>query len=167
MDLDSLPELLTGLSDTELGVFFQAVQGEWHRRALLQGDLDALCEEGFSRGFDTRGLALDPFVVGNIIVCPGGKVAKSAMSHQCRFVAIGESWVWDYEMTLHDKIRYGDRHSMQSISLVAYQEGLNLDVVTSKARGGAHERQGTVRYTAEHGELVNRGTVTVAVRDHR
>lgn len=166
-DVENLVDVVAAMSDTELAELAVVVKGEWHRRAVEQGDVEALCEQGFAHGFNRDGTARDPFVVGQVIVCPGGKVGSSAMTHRCRFVAVGKQWVWEADDKMWDEIRFLDKNSMQSVSLLPYEEGLELQVISSKAQRGAHERQKIDGFIAQNGHLYPRGQVASAVGDHR
>lgn len=165
--MDDLPEIVAALTDEELAEIALVVKGEWHRRAVAQGDVGALCEQGFAAGFGRDGFAGMPFVINNVIICPGSKLGSSALTHRCRFVAVGKSWVWELDDALGDEMRFIDKNSMQSISVIPYEEGLELEVVTSKFQRGSHERQQVNGFIAANGELCARGSVAAAVGDHR
>ena len=163
----SVAEDVGALSDLELGVLLAAVEGEMRSRAVVGGDLDALLNEGFELGFDTSGAARPPYLRGGIVVCPGSKVASSAMAHKCRFVAVGEGWVWESADLVGDEIRGRGRHSTASVSLLVAREGLELEVVSSRARGGTHERISVDAYRVRDGQLVTLGQRPGRNREHR
>lgn len=155
------------LSDIELGVLLAVCEGEMRRRAVESGDLEALVHEGFEIGFDAAGVARAPYLRGQVLVCPGSKTASSAMAHKCRFVAVGDHWVWDSPDLVADEIRGRGRHSTASVSLLVAREGLELEVVSSKARGGAHERMSVEVYRLRDGELTALGQRAGRARERR
>ncbi len=157
---------LTVLDDTALATLGQAVDAELRRRAVEGGDLDAIVEEGFRRGFDAKGHPGPPYLEGRILVCPGGKVSSSALSHQCRFVAVGDGWVWEHPDVLCDEIRPRGRFSSASITLLVARDGLELESVTSKARGGAHARMHSEGYRVVGDTLVGTGRRGAPAREH-
>ena len=136
------PEL-GGLTDADLQDFAVLVREEQRRRCLAAGDLDAVVAEAFATGFDARGMAIDPWVTPHgLVVCPGSKIQRSRHAHRCRFVAVGELWVWESADRLVDEIRpvLDGRDSLQTVTVIPGWEGLVLDVVTSRATGGVHTR---------------------------
>lgn len=156
--LDQITAGLIVLSDIELGSVLAASQDELRRRAVAQGDLGAIIDEGFEQGFDRTGHARTPYVQGLILVCPGSKVASSALSHKCRFISVSNEWVWEASALLADEIRPRDRHSTASVSLLVATEGLEFEAITSRARGGSHERISAEAYTIRDGQVVTLGS---------
>lgn len=152
-----IEHLLAQMDDTDLSEVALMVRELQRSRALESEDLDAVVADGFDRGFDHRGMALDPWVTpGGLVVCPGAKIHRSAANHRCRFAAVGDNWVWECSEKLADELRRlpDDRDSIQTVTLLAAVDGLVLDVVTSKASGGRHSRQSSVAYEVRAGELV-------------
>ena len=131
------------------------VQAELQRRAVERADPAALVERGFADGFQTSGLPRDPWIVNGILVAPGAKIDKSAMSHRCAFVRIGSSWIWEQDDLLEDSVRHlpGARGRMQSVSLLPIGEGVAVDLVEARTRNGVHELVGVRSFTVENGEL--------------
>ncbi|MFV0317103.1 MAG: hypothetical protein ACK5O2_09110, partial [Microthrixaceae bacterium] len=93
---------------------------------------------------------------GGLLVCPGAKIHRSKANHRCRFVAVGDTWVWDAADRVVDELRRlpNDRDSIQTVTVLAAVDGLVIEVVTSKATGGRHERQSAVAYEVRGGELL-------------
>lgn len=151
-DLDALMEW----PDDDLRRVQLAVQAELHRRAVEQADPAALVEQGFTSGFHTTGLPRDPWLQGGVLVAPGAKIDKSAMSHRCAFVRIGASWIWEHADLIEDSVRYlpGAHSRMQSISVLPVGEGTAVDLVEARTRNGVHELVGVRSFTVENGELV-------------
>lgn len=121
-------------------------------RAVASGDLDALVEAGFSEGFESSGLAKRPWVVGGILVVPGGRVDSMGGAHQCRFTAVGDDWVWQVDTHLADVMRPVAK-GLRTVTLLAAQPGLEIDVVTSTCRGGTHRRKSSERWRLDGGDL--------------
>lgn len=148
---------IAGWSDDELADVIALAMHEQMRRAVDACDPDALVELGFAEGFKSDGMPVEPWLAGGIVVCPGAKIDKSASSHQCAFVAVGDDWVWEYEDRLADVIRHlpgvGSRQKMQSVSLVVAHEGLELDFVVSKMSAGTHQMCEVRSFVIEAGEL--------------
>ena len=160
MDLDrtrELQSLLEAMDDADLSEVAQMVRDLQRDRALESEDLDAVVADAFEKGFDHRGMALDPWVTpGGLVVVPGAKIHRSRSNHRCRFAALGDVWVWDSSERIVDELRRlpDDRDSLQTVTLLAAVDGLVLDVVTSRATGGTHTRQSSVAYEVRGGELV-------------
>ncbi|MEZ5237656.1 MAG: hypothetical protein R2716_01405 [Microthrixaceae bacterium] len=160
MDLEStrhVEELLDRMDDHDLSEVAQMVRDLQRERALLAEDLEAVVADGFERGFDHRGMALDPWITpGGLVVCPGAKIHRSRANHRCRFAAVGDTWVWESPERVVDELRRlpDDRDSIQTVTVLAAVDGLVLEVVTSKASGGRHNRQSSIAFEVRSGELV-------------
>jgi hypothetical protein len=150
---------VTTLGDAALSALLGDVRGEIHRRALASGDVQAVVEEAFAESFDAAGDAHTPFVHGGLLVCPGSRVNTSAANHRCRFAVVAGDWVWDCADLVHDEIRQirSAKGGTHSVSLVALTEGLEVDVVTSRAKSGSHECQRVDSYSVVGGTLVKVG----------
>lgn len=148
-------EALAGWPDEELARLAADVADEQRRRALAAGDLDALVEAGFAEGFDAKGGATNPWVVGGLLVCPGSKVDRSGASHECRFVSVGGSWVWECAEKVVDEVRRlpEPRPSVRTVTVLAATEGLELDVVASRMRSGVHQMTSVRSYVFRRGDL--------------
>ena len=146
---------LSACSDEELAELAADVADEQRRRALAAGDLDTVVEQGFAEGFDAKGAASDPWVVGHLLVCPGSKVDRSSASHECRFVHLGGSWIWESAEKVVDEVRRlpGPRPSVRTVTVVVATEGLELDVVASRLRSGVHQMTSVRSYVVRRGEL--------------
>jgi hypothetical protein len=139
-------------------------------RCVAEGDEAALIEEGFIRGFDGRGHALSPWVIGDVLVCPGSIVYKSATSHECFFVKIEDEWVWESSEAFADVVRRigeGARQHQRSVTLVSALEGMSLDYVHAKKRQGAHRGISGSSYRITGGSLEHISTRTTKVGEHR
>lgn len=160
MNLEStrhVEELLDHMDDHDLSEVAQMVRDLQRERALLAEDLEAVVADGFERGFDHRGMALDPWITpGGLVVCPGAKIHRSRANHRCRFAAVGDTWVWESPERVVDELRRlpDDRDSIQTVTVLAAVDGLVLEVVTSKASGGRHNRQSSIAFEVRSGELV-------------
>lgn len=149
-------EDLAGVSDADLRRALVVLQAEERRRALTRCEPAALVEEGFARGFASNGMPLDPWLAGGILVCPGAKLDRSAMSHRCGFVRVDSSWVWDHPDLLEDVVRHlpGAQSRMQSVSLVPVGEQCAVDVIEARTRNGVHELSGIRSFTVSDGALL-------------
>jgi hypothetical protein len=123
---------------------------------MTDGDLDALIAHGFEVGFDRNDLAVLPWIESRIILCPGGLIGTSRGSHRCRFVSVGESWIWESsELVREDKRSTpGDRDGFKAIAVLPVVDGLQLDVVAGRARGGRHSVEHVVSMEVRRGELI-------------
>ncbi len=165
--LAALAELGT-LSDEQLWDFAASVREEQRRRSLAAGDLDAIVSDAFVTGFDSRGMAVDPWIhASGLLVCPGSKIHRSRQAHRCRFVAVGDRWVWESSERLVDEIRpvHDGKDSLQTVTVLAAWEGLVVDVVTSKATGGLHTRDSAVAFEVHRG-LLRAGPSASTVTGH-
>ena len=97
-----------------------------------------------------------PWVDNGLIVCPGGTVAKSRTNHNCRFVSVDDTWVWESGLLLREDKRSspGTDEGFRAVALLPLVDGIALDVVTGRARGGQHSVEHVVSYEVRTGELV-------------
>jgi hypothetical protein len=126
-------------SDDALAYTVAVLRGEQHRRALENNDVTAITEEAFATWAFTRtGTSALPRLVNGLLVCPGYKAEKSASSHDCSFVSVEGTWIWEYPEVVFDDVRAGEgrKKVRQSITVIPAHEGMEFDVVTSSARGG-------------------------------
>jgi len=157
-------------SDAHLTAAIEHLQELQRNRAQSRGDLDALLELGFERGFDASGHALAPFVVQGIVICPGSVVERSANSHECAFVRIGEEWVWESPLTLLDEVRrtqVKNRPNQRSVSLLTATPELELDLIRSKKRQGTHQMQAVISFRLDGEVLTVTSTRAPRVTSHR
>jgi hypothetical protein len=154
------------LGDDELHNLAEAVRQVQIERAIGAGDHDAIIAAAFESGFGRDGLAVSPWVEANVVVCPGGMVAKSKTNHRCRFVSVDDVWVWDSGLLLREDKRSspGADEGFRAVALVPLVDGAELDVVSGRARGGRHSVEHVVSYEVRRGELVevSRRSVTPA-----
>ncbi len=125
-------------------------------RAVARGDLDEIIAQAFETGFGKDNLAHLPWIHEDVLVCPGGLVWKSKMSHNCRFVSINNTWVWDcHELIREDKRSItGTKDGFRAVALVPVIQGMQVDAVTAKARAGQHSMDKVISYEIRSGELV-------------
>jgi hypothetical protein len=138
--------------------------------AVAQGDEDALIEEGFAEGFDAKGNARQPWIIGEVLVCPGSIVAKSATSHECFFVKIEDEWVWQSPEKFADVIRHfgeSPRQHQRSVTLVAALEGMALDYVRAKKRRDGHQGISGSSFVIRAGGLEHISTRATKPAEHR
>ncbi len=143
------------LDDFRLASLGDAIGQEQSKRAVSRGDLDEIIAQAFESGFANDGLATLPWIEGTVVVCPGGLIRSSRTSHVCRFVNVNDSWVWDsHELIREDKRSTpGERDGFRAVALVPALEGMEIDVVSGKARGGQHSVGRVVSYVIRKGEL--------------
>ena len=143
--------VLSRLDDTELGNVIEVAQQLQSRRAIERGDIDEIIAEGFEEAFGGDGLGSDPYLEGNLVVCPGGLSWTSKTSHTCRFVSVNDTWVWDsVELIREDKRSSpGSRDGFRAIALIPAATGTTLDVVSGKARAGGHQVTRVVSYRVD------------------
>lgn len=165
IDLAAL-ELVT---DADLARALLVVRSEILRRGVRDCDPAALVSEAFERGFLESGLPKDPWIEGGILVAPGAKIDRSAMSHRCAFVRIGTHWVWEHPDLVDDSVRYlpGPQQRMQSVSLVPLADGDQIDLVQARTRSGVHELVGVRSFSVEDGSLVLVSARAVGKVSHR
>lgn len=146
---------------TNLGDLVRQVQSE---RAVARGDLDAIIADAFEAGFGRDGLATLPWVEGSVVVCPGALISSSRSSHLCRFASVNDTWVWDcHELIREDKrSNAGDKGGFRAVALLPTLEGMEIDVVSGKARSGQHSMQRVVSLVVRRGELVEVSQRSVA-----
>lgn len=161
---DDAVRVLDKLSHDELANVGEIVRQLQRDRAVADGDFDAIIGNAFEVGFGKDGLGVPPWVEGQLIVCPGGLVAKSRTNHRCRFVSVDDSWIWDsFELLREDKRSApGTEDGFRAIALLPLVDGLTLDVVTGRARAGQHSVDHVISYEVRKGELVEVAQRTVA-----
>lgn len=156
--------VLDRLTADELSNVAEVVRQIQRQRALARGDLDEIVANGFEVGFGRDGLALLPWVEGDVIVCPGGLIARSRTSHRCRFVSIDDTWVWESSELIREDKRStpGADDGFRAVALVPVVDGMGLDVVSGKARQGQHSVERVVSYEVRAGELVEVSQRTIS-----
>lgn len=123
--------------------------------AFHQEQVDAAVAEGFAAGFDRAGRPRDPWLVGVLLVCPGG-LSENGMSHRCRFVSVDGIWCFERAEAAADVIGWGAgpaRH-MRSVTVVAAGEGWLVESVAGRAGSGGHRLVEAVGWRVEGGTLV-------------
>lgn len=172
-DPDSIVRTVRALDDDALHNLAEVVRQVQIERAIEAGDHDAIIAAAFETGFGRDGLGVLPWVQGNVIVCPGGLVAKKAggskTSHRCRFISVDDVWVWDSGLLLREEKRSspGTDDGFRAIALVPLVDGTALDVVTGKARSGQHSVDHVVSYAVRGGTLVEVSQRSVAAANMR
>ncbi len=148
--------VIAKLDDSELANLGDAVSQVQSERAVSRGDLDEIIAQAFETGFGNDGLAVLPWMEGSVVVCPGGLIWSSRGSHTCRFVSVNDIWIWDsYELIREDKRSTpGAKDGFRAVALLPALEGMTLDVVIGKARGGQHSVDKVVSYVIKKGDLV-------------
>lgn len=157
------------LTDDDVHHLAEVVRQVQVERAVDAGDHDAIVAEAFEQGFGRDGLGVDPWVEGNLVVCPGALVSKSRTSHRCRFVSVDDAWVWDSGLLLREDKRSspGRDEGFRAVALVPLVDGTELDVVTGRARAGGHAVEHVTSYEVRGGELVEVSQRDVATRQMR
>jgi hypothetical protein len=166
---DQLIDSLRTMSADELHNLAEAVRQVQIERAVASGDLDAIVARAFETGFGRDGLAVQPWVDGDVVVCPGGLVSKSRTNHRCRFVSVDDVWVWDSGLLMREDKRSspGVEDGFRAVALVPVVDGVALDVVTGRARSGGHAVEHVVSYEIRGGELVEVSQRDVTARNMR
>ncbi len=153
---DEVMRVIAKLDDQELANLGEAVNQDQSQRAVARGDLDQIIAQAFEIGFGNDGLAVQPWVEGTVVVCPGGLIYSSRGSHVCRFVSVNDIWIWDsFELIREDKRSTpGDKDGFRAVGLLPALEGMEIDFVCGKARGGQHAVDKVFSYVIKKGELV-------------
>ena len=144
------------MSSDELHNVAESVRQVQIERAIEVGDLDAILARAFEIGFGRDGLGVNPWVDGDVIVCPGGLVSKSRTNHRCRFVSVDDVWVWDSGLLLREDKRSspGVEDGFRAVAILPVIDGTGLDVVTGRARSGGHSVEHVVSFEVRSGDLV-------------
>jgi hypothetical protein len=161
---------LNNATDHEIAQIVDALRSTQHARALSRGDLEELVEVGFAKGFDSKGHAKNPWVEQGVVICPGSVDKRSAASHECAFVHVGDSWIWESEILLVDDVRHtvlGTHAQQRSISLLDASNDLELDFIKSKERQRAHTRVSVTSYRVQDGDVVLVPTRSLRTDDPR
>lgn len=162
-------ELAQRLDDDLLTHLAAALGDETRRRAIEQGDRQAVIDQAFDHGFGRDGLGVLPYLEGPFIVCPGAMVSKRKGSHTCRFVSVDDVWIWDsIELLVEEKRSSPGVHDgFRAVALLAPVEGMELDVVSGRLRSGQHQVDLVVSFVVRKGELVEVSQRNVAaMRSH-
>ena len=163
---DALLSMIQDMSDDELHNVAEMVRQVQIERAVGNGDEDAIIANAFETAFGRDGLAVLPWVEGNVVVCPGSMVSKSKASHRCRFVSVDDTWIWDCHLLLREDKRSspGTDDGFRAVALLPLVDGTGIDVVSGKARQGQHAVDHVVSYEIRGGELVEVSQRTVNSR---
>jgi len=156
-DPDDVVRVLDRLDGDELANVAEAARQLQRQRAVARGDLDAIIAAAFETGFGVDGLGLLPWIEGgDVVVCPGGLVSKSRTNHRCRFVSVNDIWIWDSPELIREDKRSnpGADDGFQAVALLPLVTGMELDVVSGRARRGVHSVDRVVSYEVHGGELV-------------
>ncbi|MEM8745974.1 MAG: hypothetical protein AAF945_09670 [Actinomycetota bacterium] len=155
-DRDRLIATIEAMTDDELHDLAELVRQAQLERAVTSGDHDAIIAAAFETAFGRDGLGTFPWVEGNLVVCPGGTVAKSKSSHRSRFVSVDDVWVWDSGLLIREDKRSspGAKDGFRAIALIPVVDGTELDVVTGRSRSGAYQTDHVVSYEIRAGDLV-------------
>ncbi len=118
---DALVSMIREMSDDELHNVAEIVRQVQIERAVGNGDEDAIIANAFEMAFGRDGLAVLPWVEGNVVVCPGGMVSKSKASHKCRFVSVDDTWIWESHLLLREDKRSspGTDEGFRAVALAA------------------------------------------------
>ena len=163
---DALLSMIRDMSDDELHNVAEMVRQVQIEKAIGGGDEDAIIANAFEVAFGRDGLAVLPWVEGNVVVCPGAMVSKSKASHRCRFVSVDDTWIWESQLLLREDKRSspGTDDGFRAVALLPLVDGTGIDVVTGKARQGQHSVDHVVSYEIRGGELVEVSQRTVQQR---
>lgn len=150
-DRAEAPLVVARLDDGDLADIAALVHQIQRERAVSSGDCDEIIADAFDTAFAANGLGVDPYVVGNLVVCPGAVSWSSKTSHVCRFVSINGNWVWDATELIREEKRStpGTRAGFRAVALVPAITGMALDVVSGRARSGRHNVSLVVSYRLE------------------
>ncbi len=154
-DPEDALRVLNRLDDDELSNIAEVIKQLQTERAMARGDLDAIIVNAFESGFGRDGLGVNPWIEGNVIVCPGGIISKSRSTHRCRFISVNDTWIWDSgELIREDKRSLpGAESGFRAVALLPVLNGMALDVVNGKARGGQHSVDRVTSYVVKRGQL--------------
>jgi len=155
-DPETATELAAKLDDDLLVHLGAAIHDETRRRAVENGDQQAIIDQAFEWAFGRDGLGSQPYLEGPFIVCPGAMVSKRQGNHQCRFISVDDTWIWESSELIHEEKRSspGEKKGFRAVALLAPTQGLTLDVVSGRARNGMHQVDTVVSYEVRRGELV-------------
>ena len=158
---------LRAVADDHLTDLAVAIKDEQQRRALDRGDLAAVVEQGFADGF-SGAKALAPYLIGDLLVCPGVKLDRG-MSHECSFCTVEGVWVWEHADVASDHMRHvpqGRNAMMRTITVIPAWEGMAVDQVESKASRGVHEMRKASSFTVTGGQLIKTALRARKVESH-
>lgn len=155
-DPETAVELAAKLDDDVLAHLAEALRWEAEERARNSGDQDAIIAGAFEAGFGRDGLGTNPWVEQNLIVCPGAIVSRNRANHICRFVSVNNTWIWDCAELIVEEKRSapGKEGGFRAVALLPLVNGLQLDVVKGRARGGAHTVEHVISYAVKRRKLV-------------
>ncbi len=160
---DAATELMAKLPDGVLIHLGAAVSREVSRRAVENGDEDAVIADAFETGLGVDGMGAPPWISGLYVLCPGSLIAKSRSSHRCRFASINDNWVWESDMLINEVKRStpGSSDGFRAVALLPIVEGTEIDVVSGRQRQGQHSVEHVVSWEVRDGQLVEVSQRTV------
>jgi hypothetical protein len=162
-------ELAQRLNNDVLVHLAAALADETRRRALEDGDQQAVIDQAFDHAFGRDGMGVLPYIEGPFIVCPGAMVSKSRANHTCRFVSVNDVWIWESYELIHEEKRSspGTDDGFRAVALLPPVEGMELDVVSGRLRSGQHQVNLVVSFVMRKGDLVEVSQRNVAaMRSH-
>lgn len=161
---DDALAVLAVLDDDALHNVAEGVRQLQRGRALARGDLDAIVADAFESGFGHDGLGVNPWITHGVVVCPGAIVVKNRTSHRCRFVSVDDTWIWESAELIREEKRAtpGPADGFRAVALLPVINAMSLDVVTGRARSGAHTVEHVTSYTVRRGALVEVAQRTVS-----
>ena len=146
--MSSIIDGLENLSDKELEEAMRHVNAEYHSR-LLNSDLFYSVKEKIIRTSD-----LSPTLETGHLVCFGEKIITSKHNHKCSFTQVNGVWVWESDYLLKEWVDYVNAEgSMETLSLVAPIEGLELKKINSLFKGETHKLISIETYLIIEGKL--------------
>ena len=167
--MDSLNDILekvSSLSIAELDSLRMVCIEEISQRTVDSSDTGLVISAAFE-AFPS-GLNIEPYVMNGFLVAIGYKYEKGKHSHSCSFLNVGSSWVWEHPDKIQDLIKgVSDKSGMRSVTLLPALEGLELDQITMKMRGGIHEVKSVSSFQIINGSVVKIASRVRSASTHR
>lgn len=154
---------LENLTDSELQEVITIANAELYSRNIANAEPSSLIKLGFERGFTSKLVPVQPWVVNGVLIAPGYKKESSVFNHKCSFIKVNDSWVWESEHKILDEIR-SDTKILRSVTLIALMDSFQIDVLTSKARNSVHVLENIVSYNYEEGVLLKTSSRNISTK---
>ena len=89
-------ETLSKLDEKSLFELQNTISEVIKAKNLENGDIETIIDEAFNIAFPKfDGVGLNPWLEGSLLICPGARIDKSQVKHNCKFVVVGDDWSWE------------------------------------------------------------------------
>jgi len=163
-------ETLSKLDEKSLFELQNTISEVIKAKNLENGDIETIIDEAFNVAFPKFDVVgLNPWLEGSLLICPGARIDKSQVKHNCKFVVVGDDWSWESSNMISDVIRRDQsskKFKQHSITLISPHEGMKIEVISQKSQNGKHLVENIESFIFSNGKLEKTMTKSSRSRDH-